>query len=458
MTNCLSNYKIIQDRLINKRHIKKITTLLLILCLLIVMLPYSKAEAATKKYGIVIADQNGKYTFYDWNESVNESGLEISSNGNVMVPLERLSKSIPNLKYSFDSKLKKATVKNTVTGKKVVFTENSKNCYYYSSSKASGVKKPMTYKMYVSSNNASVMIHMSAIKWVMGTTAGYHYYKPADMQTVGYDTAVYSGLIVYNPYGKVTTIPKATNVTGISQTVKVTIPEGYSVAQIFNLLVKKGVCASSDLLYDALNNYDYSYYPLVNKIVENDNRSFRLEGYLFPDTYEFYRLSKAEDIIGKFLRNTEAKITDEDIIKADELGYTMDEILTIASMIEKETGDPKQMLDIASVIYNRLNKPMKLQLDCSINYIEKYVKPYIEGDIDRYNSYYNTYKCSALPAGPICNPGVEAIHAALNPSETDNLYFYSDPEGNYYFTATYEEILAIQAKFSETLQNEEVED
>jgi len=409
----------------------------LLICFLLTMLPYSLVDAATKSYGIVIADQDGDYTFYDLNKvSSKATGIEISKTGNVMIPLKKLTQLMPNMKYSYNLKSKKVSVINTYNGRKVVYTINSKYYYYYSSAKASGVKKTMAYKMYVSSTSNSVMIHMSAFKCILGTTNSLKYYKVAEMQTAGYDTSVYSGLIAYNPYQKIATIPKSTTVTGISKIVKVTIPEGYSVAQICNLLVKKGVCTSTDVLFDAINNYkfDLSRYSLVSKISENENRCFRLEGYLFPDTYEFYRLSKAEDVIGKFLRNAEVKITNEDRLKAESLGYTMDEILTIASLIEKETGNYELMPNIASVIYNRLNKPMKLRFDAGTYYVERYIKPYITGNKDRYNQYYNMYKCSALPAGPICNPGVEAIKAALNPAETDYLYFYSDTEGIYHFS------------------------
>ena len=418
-----------------KRNIERGVATFVIACILLTLLPFSVTEAAVKKYGIVIADKDGNYIFYDANDNTGGAAIEISSTGNVMVPLKRLSKLMPNITYSYDSKYKKATVTNTYNGRKIVFTKNSKYCYYYSSAKARGVKKTMAYKMYVSSNSSSVMVHMTALKWVMGTVYGCEYFKVTDMQQAGYDTYAYSGLVVYNPYTKIAAIPKATNVAEISKTIKVTIPEGYAVAQIFDLLVKKGVCTSTDLLYDAINNYDFSKYPLVNEISDNENRCFRLEGYLFPDTYDFYRLSKPEDVIGKFLRNTEAKITDEDTIKAESLGYTVDEILTIASLIEKETGDSEIMLNVSSVIHNRLNKPMRLQFDSTIYYVERYIKPYISGDVNRYNAYYNTYKCNALPAGPICNPGVEAIQAALNPAATDYLFFYSDTEGIYHFSA-----------------------
>ena len=85
---------------------------------------------------------------------------------------------------------------------------------------------------------------------------------------------------------------------------------------------------------------------------------------------------------------------------------------------------------------------MKLQMDSSIRYVENSVKPYITGDINRYNSYYNTYKCPALPAGPICNPGKQWITAALYPADTDYLYFVNDANGNYYYASTYEEHIA----------------
>jgi uncharacterized YceG family protein len=204
-----------------------------------------------------------------------------------------------------------------------------------------------------------------------------------------------------------------------------------------NLLVSKGVCASTDYLYHAMADYDFSYYPLVKEIKADENRCFKLEGYLYPDTYEFYRLSSGQNVIGKFLRASEAKITNEDREKAQSLGYSMDEILTVASLVQKEAGKKEDMPLIASVIYNRLKKPMKLQLDASIYYIERYVKPYLNGDINRYNEYYNTYKCAALPAGPICNPGSEAIQAALNPAQSNYYYFYSDAEGNYHFSENY---------------------
>lgn len=233
-----------------------------------------------------------------------------------------------------------------------------------------------------------------------------------------------------------TTVP--TTVQTAKQTVKVTINEGDTLTQIFKKLDENGV-ADFDALMETAQNYDYSYYQLVAAIPSNSNRCFRLEGYLFPDTYEFYLNQKPQDAIGKFLRNGKARITDEMKSKAASLGYSMDEILTVASIIEKEGAKSSEVAKIAAVIYNRLDAGMKLQMDSSIYYIERHVKPYISGDINRYNSHYNTYKCSALPAGPISNPGMRTINAALNPADVDYLYFCHDENANYYYAETYEE-------------------
>ncbi|MGN0545867.1 MAG: endolytic transglycosylase MltG [Acutalibacteraceae bacterium] len=222
------------------------------------------------------------------------------------------------------------------------------------------------------------------------------------------------------------------------KTVRITIKEGQTLTQIFKTLEENGVSSFDDLMETA-QTYDYSYYPLVAAIPSNPNRCFKLEGYLFPDTYEFYTNQKPQDAIGKFLRGGKAKITDSMKAQASALGYSMDEVITVASIIEKEGANPNEVAKIAAVIYNRLEAGMKLQMDSTIYYIERNVKPFITGDINRYNSYYNTYKCSALPAGPISNPGLRTINAALNPADVPYLYFCHDENANYYYAETYEE-------------------
>ena len=207
--------------------------------------------------------------------------------------------------------------------------------------------------------------------------------------------------------------------------------------QIFKKLEEQGVC-SFDALLQTAESYDYSYYPLIAARPDN-TRAFRLEGYLYPDTYDFYKNEPPQDAIGRFLRVAEQRITAADRSRAQAMGYSVDQILTIASIIEKEGSNPAQVATIASVIYNRLKAHMPLQMDSGITYIESRVKPYISGDQNRYNSLYNMYRCSGLPAGPIGNPGKTTIQAALHPAETDYLYFCHDQSANYYYAATYEE-------------------
>lgn len=222
---------------------------------------------------------------------------------------------------------------------------------------------------------------------------------------------------------------------------RVVIPEGWTLSQIGDRLEANGVCKKADLLKTA-NSYDFSYYSLIGGLAGNPNRCYKLEGYLFPDTYEFYTNMKPQDALGKMLRGAQSHISG----KYSYPGMTTDQLVTLASIIEKESGNPNEIAKVSSVFHNRLKAGMKLQADPTINYIEKYVKPNLTGDINRYNSYYNTYKCAALPAGPICSPGATALNAAAHPADTDYLYFCADKNGNYYYAKTLEEHDANLAK------------
>lgn len=227
--------------------------------------------------------------------------------------------------------------------------------------------------------------------------------------------------------------------SGQRETVRVTITEGMTLTQIFKKLEANGVCSFDDLMKTA-ESYDYSYYPLIAARPSN-TRAFKLEGYLFPNTYDFYKNEKPQYAIGRFLRVGEKYITSQDRAKARAMGYSMDQILTVASIIEKEGANPNEVRKIAAVIYNRLEAGMQLQMDSGIYYIERSVKPYISGDVNRYNSLYNMYKCKGLPAGPICNPGARTINAALDPADVNYLYFCHDSSAKYYYADTYEEHL-----------------
>lgn len=416
-----------------------------------------KASSAGK-YGVLIADAKGNYTFYDWN---GEKGTQriLKKSSNLMLPLRKTCSNLTDVEYSYDFTTNKATVTNMKNGKKIVFTKDSKTAYTYANSKAKAKKVTLKYKMYLDKDSNAAMVEASALSYVLSSKNGYQLYSSdTDLKDAGYSVNQYAGVIVLNTYKKVSALPSATKVKYISEKIasnvkKVTIPEGYSVAQVFELLVSKGVCVSIDVLFAAAEEIDYTAYKCIANQLPKENRCFTLEGYLYPDTYEFYGNSEPSEVIKKIVANSDKKFTEEYYTRAEELGYSFDEILTIASIIEKETGTDSERAKIASVLYNRLNIGMRIECDCTRNYIEKYVKPYISGDINRFNEYYNTYKCKALPEGPIANVGKKSIQAALYPAETEYFYFCSDKEGNYHYFITYEE----QKEFLQSIKGEDAE-
>ena len=226
-------------------------------------------------------------------------------------------------------------------------------------------------------------------------------------------------------------------------TVTVTLPEGFTVVQMAEKLEENKVCSASEFIA-LTNNYEYIQtlgYSFTELITNPEERAFYLEGYIFPDTYEFYKGESPERALRRFLDNTERKLTAEYRQRAEELGYTLDEIITLASIVQEESFTNASVKNVASVLHNRLASPSfpKLQCDVTIHYINDYVlnSKHLTGDTDIYTNLYNTYKCSGLPAGPITNPGLASIQAALYPAETDYYYFVTDSEWNYYYAETY---------------------
>lgn len=233
-----------------------------------------------------------------------------------------------------------------------------------------------------------------------------------------------------------------TDDTTKSLTVTVTFPEGLTLVQIAQKLQENEVCDAARFI--EISN-DYSYisslgYSFISDIEDYNERAYILEGYVFPDTYEFYRGESEEKALSRFLNNTQRKLTAEYKERAKELGYTLDEIITLASIVQEESYTDESVKNVASVLHNRLKSPSfpKLQCDVTIHYVNDYItdSPYIASDED-FPEKYNTYKCEGLPIGAICNPGLEAIEAALYPAETDYYYFVTDSDWNYYYAETY---------------------
>ena len=226
-------------------------------------------------------------------------------------------------------------------------------------------------------------------------------------------------------------------------TVTVTFPEGLTLVQMAERLEENKVCSASEFIA-LTNNYEYIQtfgYSFTDGITNPESRAFYLEGYIFPDTYEFYKGESAERALKRFLDNTERKLTAEYRQRAKTLGFTLDEIITLASIVQEESFTDASVKNVASVLHNRLTSPSfrRLQCDVTVHYINEYVtnSKHLSNDTSIYAELYNTYKCYGLPAGPITNPGLAAIEAALYPAETNYYYFVTDSNRNYYYSSTY---------------------
>ncbi len=236
---------------------------------------------------------------------------------------------------------------------------------------------------------------------------------------------------------------KEKEVTG---TVRITIPEGYTTDEIIDLLVSRGI-GTREGYVDVINNYDFDYW-FLDELEENgipEGRFYRLDGYLFPDTYEFYNASSEEVVIDRLLKRFNQVFVSSYAQKAKELGYTVDQMLIIASLIEKEAGSPAEFFDISSVFNNRLRRPALypcLESDATIVYAIQHdtgVRVNLTGADLSYDSPYNTYTHQGLPPGPIANPSASAIRAALYPADTDYYYFVAASSTRSLFAKTKEE-------------------
>lgn len=218
--------------------------------------------------------------------------------------------------------------------------------------------------------------------------------------------------------------------------VKVVIPEGYTIRQIAETVAASGLC-SADEFYAVLDAslYDYRF---LKDIPERENR---LEGYLFPATYEFFPGASAQEIADSMLKRFDEVFTDEYYKRAEEVNVTVDEVITMASIVERETNADGERAKVAGVFYNRINENMPLQSCATVQYILGVNKPVLSESDTQIDSPYNTYKNPGLPVGPIASPGEECIKAALWPEKTDAFYFLLGTDGEHIFSKTYEEHL-----------------
>lgn len=254
-------------------------------------------------------------------------------------------------------------------------------------------------------------------------------------------------------YSNIITLLKT--VRQYTNTVTIMIPEGYNAMQIGELLEENLVCRADD--FEKYYRSKLEKYDFEEKITVSEDRFYALEGYLFPDTYEFYVIDDlpekpnmdtsqyAKQAAEKMYSNFENKITNSMYARAKELGMTFDQVITLASIIQKEGTNEENMANISSVFHNRLENMYEyphLQSDTTDHYIEDVIRPNIPSSslalYENVINAYDTYTCEGLPAGPICSPGMEAINAALYPAETDYYYFLSSSDGIFYYASTVE--------------------
>lgn len=231
-------------------------------------------------------------------------------------------------------------------------------------------------------------------------------------------------------------------------TMDITLIPGHTLEDFAAYLKEHGIIKSEDEFLALCRTGEgvTDYYFLQDALNEgaNSGRKYLLEGYLAPNTYEIYTNAKPLDIIKKLLDQTDYVFHSEWQTRAHDLNMTMDEVLTLASMIEKE-AKKSDFAKVSAVFHNRLNSNMKLQSDVTIHYVTEERRMSLRSSDLAIESPYNTYKYSGLPVGPICNPSPEAINAALYPDESyiaeKYLYFCSkDPDtGELYFSKTLEE-------------------
>lgn len=226
--------------------------------------------------------------------------------------------------------------------------------------------------------------------------------------------------------------------------ISVTIPEGYTIDQIFNRLEKNDICSAS-ALYKVIEDIDFSdEYDFIAQISNKEERYHALEGYFFPATYEFEQGATPGAVIREFLNTFQKRWTEDYAKQAQALGKTTDEIMILASIIEKEGANKDQFKLVSSVLHNRLNRSgLYPTLEC--NSTKDYVTNTIAKRVtatSKINSFifgYSTYERAGLPVSAICNPGVAAIEAALYPESTQYYYFRHDKNGKIYMALNLDE-------------------
>jgi len=231
---------------------------------------------------------------------------------------------------------------------------------------------------------------------------------------------------------------------GATKELNLTFIEGWDNQEYAEYLHDQGLASTSDFFEVIQKKADWwdEY-----EILASRPRTADLEGYLFPDTYRVYRDAPIKDIVQKMLNNLEKKITPELRSEIENQGKTIHEILTLASILEQEVITDEDRQVVADIFYRRLEIGMPLQADSTINYVTGKSVSRAEATDLNIDSPYNTYKYKGLPPGPICNPGMSAIQAAVYPTKNSYLYFLTTPDGQVIYNETHDGHVAAKAKY-----------
>jgi UPF0755 protein len=199
--------------------------------------------------------------------------------------------------------------------------------------------------------------------------------------------------------------------------IRITIPEGFNVRQIGSRLEEAGLFRAEEFTKVALKE----------------------EGFLFPDTYEFYAETTPESVISKMKKNFEVKVDSDILAEAKRQGRSLREIVIMASLLEEEAASDKDWKIIAGILWKRIEERMPLAVDAALTYVTGRASSKLTDDDLALDSPYNTYKYNGLPAGPISNPGLGAMDAALNPTPSAYWFYLSDSKGVIHYAKTFEE-------------------
>ena len=242
--------------------------------------------------------------------------------------------------------------------------------------------------------------------------------------------------------------------TPVRNDVRVVLVEGKQARQMAQTLEEAGICSAEGFM-EAVESTDYDF-----AFLEGIDRENPLEGYLFPDTYYFEKDTDPRLVVETLLRGFEEHMYKEEYIdRAEELGYTFDEMIILSSVVQSESSGTENQKLVAGVFHNRLNSDTmaKLQSCVTVEYAIGVKKSIITYEDTQVDSPYNTYKYPGLPIGPISNPGVDALEATLWYTECDYFYFQSDQYGEMYFAATEEEHNAIKREVQADWHSEVIE-